>query len=91
MLGGPEDLFSKRAVRYREMKLGEREVLPDEMLDLMTEEYTFLKRPIMVIGNKAIASFFERTFDSFLAEHYFERSQNPERSRKGFVNRGSRR
>ena len=91
MLGGAEDLFSKRAVKYREMKLGEREVLPDEMLDLMTEEYTFLKRPIMVIGNKAIASFFERTFDSFLAEHFFERSQNPERPRKGFVDRGPRR
>jgi len=91
LLGGPEDLFSKRAVKYREMKLGEREVSPAEMLDLMSSEYTFLKRPIMVIGDKAIASFFERTFDSFLAEHYFERSQNQERPRKGFVQRGSRR
>jgi arsenate reductase (glutaredoxin) len=91
MLGGPEDLFSKRAVKYREMKLGEREVSPAEMLDLMTGEYTFLKRPIMVIGDKAIASFFERTFDSFLAENYFEGSQNRERQRKSFVHRGSRR
>lgn len=73
MLGGPEGLFSKRAVKYREMGLGEREVSPSEMLDLMTGEYTFLKRPIMVIGDQAIASFFERTFDGFLAENYFER------------------
>ena len=91
LLGGPEDLFSKRAVKYREMKLGEREVSPAEMLDLMSSEYTFLKRPIMVIGDKAIASFFERTFDSFLAEHYFEGGQNRERPRKAFVHRGSRR
>ena len=73
MLGGPEGLFSKRAVKYREMRLGEREVLADEMLDLMAAEYTFLKRPIMVIGDKAIASFFERTFDTFLADNYFTR------------------
>lgn len=73
MLGGPEDLFSKRAVKYRELKLAEREVSSSEMLGLMTGEYTFLKRPIMVIGDHAIASFFERTFDGFLAENYFER------------------
>jgi len=75
MLGGPEELFSKRSVKYREMKLGEREVPPSEMLDLMASEYTFLKRPIMAIGDKAVASFFEKTFDSFLRENYFRRNR----------------
>jgi arsenate reductase len=79
MLGGPEELFSKRSVKYREMKLGEREVPPAEMLDLMAGEYTFLKRPIMAIGDKAVASFFEKTFDGFLRENYFGRRQNRER------------
>jgi arsenate reductase len=76
MLGGPAELFSKRAIKYREMKLNEREVPPAEMIDLMTYEYTFLKRPIMVIGNQATAGFFEKSFDSFLNEHYYEPSQN---------------
>ena len=79
MLGGPEELFSKRSIKYREMKLGEREVPPAEMLDLMSGEYTFLKRPIMVIGDKAVASFFEKTFDSFLRENYFARRENRQR------------
>jgi arsenate reductase len=79
MLGGPEELFSKRSVKYREMKLGEREVSPSEMLDLMASEYTFLKRPIMAIGDKAVASFFEKTFDSFLRENYFPRRENRRR------------
>ena len=72
MLGGPAELFSKRAIKYREMKLNEREVPPAEMLDLMTDEYTFLKRPIMVIGKHATAGFFERSFEAFLNEHYYE-------------------
>ncbi len=72
ILGGPAELFSKRAIKYRELKLNEREVPPAEMLDLMTDEYTFLKRPIMVIGNHATAGFFEKSFDSFLNEHYYE-------------------
>ena len=75
MLGGPPELFSKRAIKYREMKLNEREVPPAEMLDLMTDEYTFLKRPIMVIGKHATAGFFERSFESFLNEYYYEPSQ----------------
>ena len=76
MLGGPAELFSKRAIKYREMKLNEREVPPAEMLDLMTDEYTFLKRPIMVIGKHATAGFFEKSFESFLNEYYYEPSQN---------------
>jgi arsenate reductase len=71
MLGEPAELFSKRAVKYREMKLNEREVSPEEMMDLMTEEYTFLKRPIMVIDGKAVAGFFEKSYLSFLDENYF--------------------
>ena len=44
----------------------------------MTDEYTFLKRPIMVIGDKAVAGFFEKSFDRFLEENYFEKSQKRE-------------
>lgn len=66
MLGGAENLFSRRAVKYREMKLNERELSSEEMLDLMSGEYTFLKRPILVRGDKAVAGFFEKTFESFL-------------------------
>ena len=76
MLGGAEELFSKRAVKYRELKLNEREVTPSEMLDLMTEEYTFLKRPILVVGEHATAGFFEKSFESFLKNHYYEQSQS---------------
>jgi arsenate reductase (glutaredoxin) len=72
MLGGPENLFSRRAVKYREMKLNEREVSPAEMLDLMTAEYTFLKRPIMVIGGRAEAGFFEKFYKIFLEENYYK-------------------
>ncbi|MEO8648504.1 MAG: ArsC/Spx/MgsR family protein [Acidobacteriota bacterium] len=73
MLGGPAELFSKRAVKYREMNLSERVLTNEEMLDLMTEEYTFLKRPVMVIGGKAVAGFFERSFEAFLESNYFDR------------------
>ena len=65
LLGGAENLFSRRSVKYRELGLKDKTISADEMLDLMTEEYTFLKRPILVVGNKAIAGFFEKEYDAF--------------------------
>jgi len=72
MLGGAEELFSKRAVKYREFKLNEKVLLSEEMLELMSNEYTFLKRPIMQIDGKATAGFFEKSFESFLKTNYYE-------------------
>lgn|SRR5690606_38638826 len=80
MAGEPADLFSKRAIKYREMKLNEREVSREEMLDLMTDEYTFIKRPVMVIGNAAVAGFFERSFERFLNENYYPPADNSKRT-----------
>ena len=71
MVGGEGELFSKRAVKYREMKLNERQLSTAEMLGLMEEEFTFLKRPILRIGDRAEAGFFERSFERFLEENYY--------------------
>lgn len=72
LVGGAGELFSRRAVKYREMKLGERELSAGEMLDLMAQEYTFLKRPVLVYKGKAIAGFFEKFWDRFLDENYYK-------------------
>lgn len=72
LVGGAGELFSRRAVKYREMKLGERALSDAEMLDLMAEEYTFLKRPVLVYKGKAIAGFFEKFWDQFLEENYYK-------------------
>ncbi|HEX8636579.1 MAG TPA: ArsC/Spx/MgsR family protein [Pyrinomonadaceae bacterium] len=73
MLGSADELFSRRAVKYREMKLNERELSEAEMIDLMTNEYTFLKRPILVVGDKAIAGFFERFFQDFIYQNCLQK------------------
>lgn len=65
LLGGAENLFSRRSVKYRELGLRDKTLSEMEMLDLMTDEYTFLKRPILVAGKQAIAGFFEKEYDEF--------------------------
>ena len=73
IIGGADNLFSRRAVKYREMKLNERELSAPEMIDLMASEYTFLKRPVLVINDKAIAGFFEKQFEDFIYKNYFNK------------------
>ena len=65
MLGGAENLFSRRSVLYRELGLKDKTLTDAEMLDLMAGEYTFLKRPILVVVGTAIAGFFEKEYDEF--------------------------
>lgn len=51
LAGNASSLFSKRAMKYRAMGLNEREVSEDEMRQLIIDEYTFLKRPVLIVDN----------------------------------------
>jgi arsenate reductase (glutaredoxin) len=66
IIGDADKLFSRRAIKYRELGLNKREVSTEEMLNLMTDEYTFIKRPVLVIDGKAIAGFSEKSYAEIL-------------------------
>jgi arsenate reductase len=66
LVGGARELFSKRARKYRALGLDKRELSDDEMLRLMEEEYTFIKRPVLIIGERAIAGFTPKAYERFL-------------------------
>lgn len=68
MVGGASQLFSRRALKYRAMNLHERELNDDEMIDLMTEEDTFIKRPVLVQGRRAQAACTVKSLDKFFKQ-----------------------
>jgi arsenate reductase len=51
--GDYESLFSRRAMKYRQMELQDKNLSEDDYRNLILEEYTFLKRPVFII-DKAI-------------------------------------
>lgn len=65
-VGGVEKLFSKRAMKYRQMGLHERDVSEDEMVRLMAEEYTFVTRPVLVRDDRATVGFSTKRFDALI-------------------------
>jgi arsenate reductase (glutaredoxin) len=49
--GSYEALFSRKAVKYRALGLHEKVLSEKEIRKLILEEYTFLKRPVAIIGD----------------------------------------
>ena len=51
-VGSYEALFSRRALKYKEMGLNNRRLTEEDYRRLILEEYTFLKRPVIVDGKE---------------------------------------
>ena len=51
MAGSAAALFSKRSMKYRAMGLHERELSESEMRQFIIDEYTFLSRPVLILGD----------------------------------------
>ena len=51
-VGSYEAMFSKRAMKYRAMGLHEKTLTEKDYRKLILEEYTFLKRPVIIINDE---------------------------------------
>ena len=51
MSGSYENLFSKRAMKYKSMGLKDKSLNENDYKSLILEEYTFLKRPVIIIDD----------------------------------------
>lgn len=61
LAGSYEALFSRRAIKYHEMGLGEKSLGESDYRDLILGEYTFLKRPVIIIGEKIFVGSAKKT------------------------------
>lgn len=46
------ELFSKRARKYKELNLKDKTLSEEEIKDLILSDYTFLNRPVAIIGDE---------------------------------------
>ena len=52
LAGSYEALFSRRALKYKELGLKDKTLSEKDYRDLILQEDTFLKRPVIIIGKK---------------------------------------
>lgn len=60
-VGSYEGLFNRRAMKYRSMGLNEKELSEQDYRQLILEEYTFLKRPAIIIGEEVFVGNAKKT------------------------------
>ncbi len=52
MAGSYESLFSRRAMKYKELGLKDKKLAEKDYRRFILDEYTFLKRPVTIINDK---------------------------------------
>jgi arsenate reductase len=68
MAGSYEALFSRRALKYKELGLKDKQLSEKEYRQLILEEYTFLKRPVVIINDKIFVGSDKKTVSALKQE-----------------------
>lgn len=63
-VGSYEQLFSKRAMKYRSMGLNEMDLSEADYKKYMLEEYTFLKRPFIILEDEVFVGNAKKTVEA---------------------------
>jgi len=66
--GSYESLFSRKAMKYRSMNLGEKELSETDYRELIHQEYTFLKRPVFIVGDQIFVGNTKKVIESLRSQ-----------------------
>lgn len=64
LAGSYESLFSKRARLYKERNLKEKTLTEKDYKELILEQYTFLKRPVIINNNQIFIGNSKKTIEA---------------------------
>ncbi|MES2286241.1 MAG: ArsC/Spx/MgsR family protein [Bacteroidota bacterium] len=68
MAGSYEALFSRVALKYRALGLDKKQLTEEDYKNYILQEYTFLKRPVIITGNKIFVGNSKSTIAAAKAE-----------------------
>ena len=64
MIGSYEALFSRRALKYKELGLKDQTLDEEDYRKYILEEYTFLKRPVVIVNGQIFAGSEQKTIEA---------------------------
>ena len=64
MAGTYEALFSRRAMKYKELGLKDKNLEEKDYRNFILDEYTFLKRPVVIIDDKIFIGSEKKTVEA---------------------------
>ena len=67
-VGSYENLFSKRAIKYRTLGLKDMKLTEEDYKKYLLEDYTFLKRPVVLIDDEVFIGNSKKTIEAIKAK-----------------------
>jgi len=64
LAGSYEQLFSKRAMKYRSLGLNEQNLSEEDFKNWILKEYTFLKRPVIIVDDEIFVGNAKKTVEA---------------------------
>lgn len=64
MAGSYEALFSRRAMKYRQLGLHEKDLSEKDYRQWILKEYTFLKRPVIIVDDQIFVGSSKKTVEA---------------------------
>lgn len=68
LTGNYESLFSRRAKKYKQMDLKNQDLTEKDYRQLILDEYTFLKRPVIIINDKIFVGNSKKVLEDLVIE-----------------------
>ena len=66
---GIDVLVNKRGTTYKKLELKDKELSADEMLDVLVENQSMIKRPVIIYEEAVLVGFDEDSMENFLKEN----------------------
>lgn len=66
---GMDVLMNTRGMTYRKLGLKDKDLSKEELLKVMQENQSIIKRPVIVNENSVLVGYDEEAFESFLIEN----------------------
>ena len=66
---GLDVLVNKRGTTYRNLGLKDKELSKDEMLEVLEQNQSMIKRPVLVYEDGVLVGYDEEAFENFLKEN----------------------
>lgn len=67
LAGSYQELFSRRSLKYKELGLKDKKLTEDDYRNYLLEHDTFLKRPVVIIGDKIFIGSGKQTIEALKA------------------------
>ena len=68
MAGSYDALFSRRAMKYKSLGLKDKSLSEEDYKNYILEEYTFLKRPVTIIGDEIFVGNSKKTTEDIMTK-----------------------